>query len=56
MGRKEKEEIATTNALSTWILVCYSGKVGLDEVVLGLLLPSLIALDEISCLLSDGVD
>lgn len=52
MGRKEKEKIAITNALILWILVCYSG---LDVVMLGLLLPSLIALDELSCLLSDGV-
>ena len=53
--RKEKEEIEILNAVMMWILICFTGKVGLDEVVIGLLLSSLIALDEISCLLSDGV-
>ena len=49
------EEIETTNVLIMWILICFTGKVGLDEIVIGFLLPSLIALDEISCLLSNGV-
>ena len=53
--RNEKEEIETTNALIVWTLVFFTGKVGFDEVVVGLLLSSLIALDEISCLLRDGV-